>query len=159
MLDKEQFENLYTKHYASLVKLARVVLHDKDESHDVVSEVMLRVYSKGIPGDTDPARYLYVCVKNKCIDVIQHLTMKQRVERLLPVDETTLLTDFDEQQDQYQRVLQIVNEQLTEQTRRVFTMRFDKKMSYQQIAETLDISKAAVYKHLKKAISVLKSSL
>ena len=156
MLDKEQFEYLYTRHYRSLVKLARVILHDDDEGHDVVSEVMLRVYAKGIPGDTDPAKYLYVCVRNKCMDVIQRLTIKQRIERLLPVDESTLMTDFDEQQDKYQRVLQIVNEQLTEQTRCVFTMRLDNKMSYQQIADTLNISKAAVYKHLKKAIDVLK---
>ena len=156
MLDKEQFKYLYTKHYSSLVKLARTLFHDEDESQDVVSEVMIRVYSKGMPVDTDPAKYLYVCVKNKCMDFIQRMTMKQRVERLLPVDETTLMTDFDEQQDRYQRLLQIVNEQLTEQTRRVFTLRFDNKMSYQQIADTLDISKAAVYKHLKKAIDILK---
>ena len=158
MLDKEQFEYLYTKHYRSLVKLARVILHDDDECHDVVSEVMLRVYAKGIPGDSEPAKYLYVCVRNKCMDAIKRMTIKQRIERLLPVDESTLMTDFDEQQDKYQRVLLVVNEQLTEQTRHVFTMRFDQKMSYQQIADTLDISKAAVYKHLKKAISVLKSS-
>lgn len=158
MLDKEEFEYLYTKHYSSLVKLARVILHDEDESHDVVSEVMFRVFTKGIPGDTDPTRYLYVCVKNKCVDVIQHMSMKQRVQRLLPIDNCTMLTDFDEQQDKYLRVLQIVNEHLTEQTRRVFTMRFNNMMSYQQIADSLDISKAAVYKHLKKAISVLKSS-
>ena len=158
MLDKEQFEYLYTKHYHSLVKLARVILHDEDESHDVVSEVMLRVYAKGIPEDTDPERYLYVCIRNKCVDVIKRMTIKQRIERLLPVDESTLMTDFDEQQDKYQRVMQVVNEQLNEQTRRVFTMRFDQKKSYQEIADTLDISKAAVYKHLKKAISVLKSS-
>lgn len=156
MLDKEQFEYLYTKHYGSLTNLARALLHDEEESHDVVSEVMLRVYSKGIPVDTDPAKFLYVCVRNKCMDVVQRMTIRQRIERMLPIDDTTLMTDFDEQQDKYQRLLQIVNENLTEQTRRVFTMRFDNKMSYQQIAETLDISKAAVYKHLKKAIDILK---
>ena len=38
-------------------------------------------------------------------------------------------------------------------------MRFDQRLSYQEIADRLHISKAAVYKHLAKAISILKSAI
>ena len=55
--------------------------------------------------------------------------------------------------------MQVMENDFPPQTRNVFKMRFDQRMTYQEIADQLHISKAAVYKHLAKAISLLKSAI
>ena len=42
-MTKEEFENIYRRHYAQMYRLARVMLYDPQESKDVVSEVFTRL--------------------------------------------------------------------------------------------------------------------
>ena len=159
MLEKEEFERLYTANYTAMIRLARTLLHDEDESRDAVSDVMFRVYTKGIPDQYTPAKYLLTCVRNKCLDILRQMTIRQKVERMLPVEDTLVPDDLDEQQNIYILIMQVMENDFPSQTKNVFKMRFDQRLSYQEIADHLHISKAAVYKHLAKAVSLLKSAL
>ena len=76
--------------------------------------------------------------------------------RLYPLVTQPTLNIANEQQV-YDEILHVVETQLPPQTRKVFELRHDRRLSYQEIADTLDISKAAVYKHLAKAINLLKA--
>ena len=157
MLDKEEFEKLYTANYTAMVRLARTLLHDDDESRDVVADVMLRVYTKGIPEQYTPVKYLLACVRNKCLDVLRQMSIRQKVEKMLPLTDTMIPAEPDERQNIYTLIMQVMENDFPPQTKNVFKLRFDQRMSYQEIADHLHISKAAVYKHLAKAISLLKS--
>ena len=59
-------------------------------------------------------------------------------------------------EDRYMALLAFADSRLTSQTRTVFRLRFDKRLSYKAIAEQTGISEAAVYKHLAKAIRKMK---
>lgn len=159
MLDKEEFEKLYTANYTAMVRLARTLLHDDDESRDVVADVMLRVYTKGIPEQYTPVKYLLACVRNKCLDVLRQMSIRQKVEKMLPLTDTMIPAEPDERQNIYTLIMQVMENDFPPQTKNVFKLRFDQRMSYQEIADHLHISKAAVYKHLAKAISLLKSAI
>ena len=159
MLEKKEFEKLYTDNHMAMIRLARTLLHDEDESRDAVADVMLRVYTKGIPDQYAPAKYLLACVRNKCLDILRQMTIRQKVEKMLPVEETIIPADPDEQQNIHSLILQVLENDFPPQTKNVFKMRFDQRLSYQEIADRLHISKAAVYKHLAKAISLLKSAI
>jgi len=159
MLDKEEFEKLYTANYTAMVRLARTLLHDDDESRDVVADVMLRVYTKGIPEQYTPVKYLLACVRNKCLDVLRQMSIRQKVEKMLPLTDTMIPAESDERQNIYTLIMQVMENDFPPQTKNVFKLRFDQRMSYQEIADHLHISKAAVYKHLAKAISLLKSAI
>ena len=56
----------------------------------------------------------------------------------------------------YEQVIAYAKKQLTEQTLMVFQMRHLQGMKYQEIAEQLGISKVMVYKHLTKAMTIIK---
>ena len=159
MLKKKEFEKLYTAHYMAMFRFARTLLHDEDESRDAVADVMLRIYTKGIPGQYEPSKYLLACVRNKCMDILRQMTIRQKVERMLPVEDAMVPADPDERQNAYLLIMQVMENDFPPQTRNVFKMRFDQRMTYQEIADQLHISKAAVYKHLAKAISLLKSAI
>lgn len=159
MLEKKEFEKLYTANYMAMTRLARTLLHDEDESRDVVADVMLRVYTKGISDQYTPAKYLLACVRNKCLDVLRQMTIRQKVERMLPIEDTVVPADPEEQQNIYSLIIQVMENDFPPQTKNVFKMRYDQRLTYQEIADHLHISKAAVYKHLAKAISLLKSAI
>ncbi len=159
MLDKKEFERLYTANYMAMIRYARTLLHDEDKSRDAVADVMLRVYTKGIPDQYVPSKYLLACVRNKCLDILRQMSIRQKVERMLPVEDTMVPAETDERQNIYSLIMQVMENDFTPQTKNVFKMRFDQRLSYQEIADQLHISKAAVYKHLAKAISLLKSAI
>ena len=159
MLENKEFERLYTANYMAMIRLARTLLHDEDESRDAVADVMFRVYTKGIPDRYTPSKYLLACVRNKCLDIIRQMTIRQKVEKMLPLEDTMVLAEPDERQNIYLLIMQVMENDFPPQTKNVFQLRFDQRLSYQEIAEHLHISKAAVYKHLAKAISILKSAI
>lgn len=154
-MSQNQIEQLFRKHYAKLRRLAYTMLHDEEESKDAVSEVFARMMQTGsLPQDDKAEGYLLISVRNRCRDVIAHQQTRQKMERLIPVDNMVWLSENMEQQ-RYSRLRHLVDTELTEQTRQVFLLRFDRRMKYEEIAATLGISEKTVYKHLHHAITKL----
>lgn len=154
-MSQNQIEQLFRKHYARLRRLAYTMLHDEEESKDAVSDVFVRMMQTGTQPDDDKAEgYLSIAVRNRCRDVIAHQQTRQKVERLIPTDNTVWLSETTEQQ-RYSRLRHLVDTELTEQTRQVFLLRFDRRMKYEEIATALGISEKTVYKHLHQAITKL----
>ena len=139
-----------------MMRVARGMLGDDEESKDVVSDIMLRIGDGLITLPADNQRYLLACVRNRCLDVIQRKRTTEKILRLYPLAAQPTLNIANEQQV-FDEILQVVETQMTPQTRKVFELRHDRHLSYQEIADTLDISKAAVYKHLAKAIQQLQA--
>lgn len=145
---------LFRQHYAKLLRLANSMLHDEEESRDAVSDVFVSMMQGHARLDDKAEGYLAVSVCNRCRDMIAHQHIRQRVERLIPVDNSVWLSD-DVEHQRYARLRHLVDTLLTEQTRQVFLMRFDRHMKYAEIAVALDISEKSVYKHLHQAITKL----
>lgn len=159
MLERKEFERLYTANYMAMIRFARTLLHDEDESRDAVADVMLQVYTRGIPNQYPPLKYLLACVRNKCLDILRQMTIRQKVEKMLPIEDNMVPAEPDERQNIHALIMQVMEKDFPPQTKNVFKMRFDQRLSYQEIADRLHISKAAVYKHLSKAIFLLKSAI
>lgn len=156
-MNQEQttIEGLFRKYYTRLRRLAFTILHDEEESKDVVSDVFVRLMQAGSQPEADKMDgYLVISVRNRCRDLIAHQQIRQRVEKLIPVDHTEPLSEAIEEQ-RYTRLRHLVDTVLTAQTRQVFLLRFDKRMKYQEIATELGISEKTVYKHLHQAIATL----
>ena len=153
--EQTTIEGLFKKHYARLRRMAYTFLHDEEESKDVVSDVFTRMMQAGTQPDDDKAEgYLAISVRNRCRDIIAHQQIRQKMERLIPVDNMVDLSETTEQQ-RYARMRHLVDTALAPQTREVFLLRFDQHQKYQEIAATLGISEKTVYKHLHQAITTL----
>jgi RNA polymerase sigma-70 factor (ECF subfamily) len=153
--DKEAFEALFRQHYPYMLRLARTLLHDKEESRDAVSDVLLKVCDGSIRLPAEPGPYLLLCVRNRCLDVIRRCTVAERVRRLYPLTMDLTAEQPMAETDRLARIQQVAECHFTSQTLRVFTLRYDDRKSYQEIAAQLGISKAAVYKHLAQAMDIL----
>ena len=149
-------EQLFLQHYVRLRQLATRLLHDDEEGKDIVNDVFTRMIQADImPLPEKAEAYLFTSVRNRCMDHIAQQQVRQRVERLLPVDDVTILSEADEER-RYSELRQFVVTELSEQTRQVFLLRFDKHKKYQEIAAELDVSEKTVYKHLHQAITQLR---
>ena len=155
MQKQAEIEQLFRKYYARLRLMADRLLHDGEESKDVVSDVFTRLMQvDDLPEEGVTEGYLVSSVRNRCIDILAHRQVRQRVERLLPIDHSLYISESCEAQ-RYAELRHYVDTQLPEQTRQVFLLRFEKHLKYQEIATELGVSKKTVYQHLQQAVSQL----
>lgn len=148
---------LYEQHRAEMLRLACRLLADEEEGRDAVSDVFAQLAER--EGDLRcDAAYLLSAVRNRCMNALRHKSVRERVHRLLPLDEAMAEDSrtAEERERKLESILRFVDTELTPQTRQVVHLRFQEHMTYAQIARRLGISEAAVYKHLAQAIRKLK---
>lgn len=148
-------EQFFRSYYVRMYRLAKVLLHDDEESKDAVSDVFTRLVQADILPDADKMEgYLYVAVRNRCLDIIAHRQLRERVERLLRIDEAVCPPGIEEA-ERLEFLRRLVDTELTEQTRRVFLLKYEAQLLPKEIADTLGMSERTVYKHLTHAITKL----
>ena len=150
-------EQLFRENHGRLLRFAVSMLHDEKESEDAVSDVFAKIVEGGsrIP-DTDPERYLTSCVRNRCNDIIDHLKVRQRVERGLTLQSSPSLVPPEVEARQAGALIDYAEQHLPPDTWEVFRLRFDELLNYKEIAEKMNISESQVYRHLSRALLELK---
>jgi RNA polymerase sigma-70 factor (ECF subfamily) len=148
-------EQLFRRYHARLWQTANRLLHDAEESKDAVSDVFTRLMQTDYLPETEKVEpYLVNAVRNQCMNILAHHQVRHRVERLLPTDNIVYISDSTEEQ-RYAEIRRFVDTRLSPQTRRVFQLRYDSHMKYQEIAAELGVSEKTVYMHLHQAITSL----
>ena len=132
-------EQLFRRYHARLWQTANRLLHDAEESKDVVSDVFTRLMQTDYLPETEKVEsYLVNAVRNQCMNILAHHQVRQSAE-----------------EQRYAEIRRFVDTQLSPQTRRVFQLRYDSHMKYQEIAAELGVSEKTVYMHLHQAITSL----
>ena len=163
-MNKETIERLFRQHYQRMYRLAKVLLKDDAASKDVVSDVFADVLDGNVALRPDSTEgYLLVCVRNKCLNLLNRQKLKDRVQHLLLADASpiiapkeAIMTDISEEKAKQEAIRTYMDTVLTPQTRKVLDLRFRQKLKYREIAAELGISEVAVYKHLAQGIKKLK---
>lgn len=148
---------LFRTHYAEMYRLAILLLRDDDVARDIVHDVFEALL---VSGSADvSAAYLLTAVRNRCLNHIRSLSVRERMIEVYPVGELEMADEEWPDDATIARIRSVVSKDLTESCRRVVNLRYLDGKSYQEISEILGISKAAVYKHLRHAIDVLREKL
>lgn len=156
MTTKTDIEHLFRSNYRALLRLAVQMVHDESAAHDIVHDVFASLLTEGYAVASEG--YLVRAVRNRCLNYLRNLSTRQRIAGLFALENET--ADSNETApDISDRLASIVRGALSEQTRRVLTARFVDGLRYSEISAALGISEAAVYKHLRHAIDVLRKNL
>lgn len=148
-------ERLFRQHYKRMYRLARTILFDADESRDVVSDVfesLLREHTV-LLSDTEEA-YLLRSVRNRCLHLIAHKNVRERVARLLISNAETILSEHDD--ERLDLLMRIINNLEPPIRQQILRLRFLQEMSYQEVAAEVGVSKVTVYNHLSHAMDTIK---
>jgi RNA polymerase sigma-70 factor (ECF subfamily) len=156
-MNKEEFELIYRRHYAPMYRLARRLLYDPQESKDVVSEVFARLLRSGVMPDSDKMEgYLMTAVRNRCRDVLSHKSMQERVEKLYLQEAIESQTPTMGDDERIERLMQFIEAELPMLSQEIFRLRFLSEMSYEEVAQTIGVSKVTVYNHLSQSLQRIK---
>lgn len=152
--DDEAFDELFRSAYPALYRHAYAILHDEEESRDIVSDVFTSLLEKRLhPLPT--VGYLMAMVHNRALDILRHRRVEDEARAaMLQEGEALVLEAF--RDERLEAILHFVENDLTPQTQRILRMCYDDKMSYRQVADELGISIQAVNKHISQALRKLR---
>ncbi len=155
-MEKEDIHRLFTQYYAKMNRIARTILCDEQESEDVISDIFefLLCHNVVLLPDTEE-RYLLTSVRNQCIKRINHQEVHNRMVNAVVTEDS----DEVDEDERLADVMEIVENSLTEQDKRIFMLRFSEGNSYEDISVMEGISKVAVWKHLSHIINRIKEQI
>ena len=158
MTQEKDIEQMFRRHYEKMYNLARYILSDDDESKDVVSEVFTQILADDmvlLPESEEG--YLIRSVRNRCLNLIAHKSVKERVARLLTDDADVILSeDTDERLEQ---LLLLIDDLEPPIRKLIFRLRYLQDKSYREVADEVGVSKVTVFNHLSKAMDWIKEHI
>ncbi len=158
---EQQFEVVFKTHYPKLLASAYMVVEDYEVARDIVSEVMTEAWhGYGELQEMSIAGWLFRSVRNRCLDHVRHQTVVKNYQKTFARMETELAEEYNDEVDQQiQQLQKIISEDFSPKTRLIFEQCYFQKKRYRDVAEALDISEAAVHKHMAKAYATLRQKM
>ena len=169
--DIKRFNNIFVTHRDRYIRFAYSYTYNQETAEDLVTESLMYYWENrhSLEKDSNVPAYILTIIKNKCLNYLQHLQVREDVnEQLLNHAEWELNTRIstleacDPDELFTAEAQEIVNKTLAvlpEQTRVVFIMSRYENKSHKTIAETLGITTKGVEYHISKALKKLHTNL
>lgn len=160
MEDKTRhIESLFKEHYQAMYRLAFMMLHDKEESRDIVHDVFARLLDGDIHFDSGKAgAFLLSCVRNGCLNVMRSHDYRERAMHDFPIDDES--TSDSEAFESEIKVLQDGISHLTPPIcREIILLHYRYGLTFKEIAAQLQVSETTIYKHLRNALNQLRLTI
>ncbi|MGH7460019.1 MAG: RNA polymerase sigma-70 factor [Longimicrobiales bacterium] len=160
--DARAFEQIVNAYWNRLNLYAQGLTHDCDSAKDAVQEIFTRVWQ----GRTDwrehgsVRAYLFRAVRNRVIDwerqrrVWERLGARWREAQLWPRTPAEVL-----EQNELPAVLQRAIQSLPERRREVFVLAHFEDLTYQEIAEVMNLAPQTIANHVSLALRDLRRTL
>ena len=90
MIDKQEFETVFRRHYDGMFRLAMRMLGNDAESKDVVSDVFAHLLHSGTDLRSETLQaFLLTSVRNRCINLLVHRQREQQMQKAVVVEMIT----------------------------------------------------------------------
>ena len=158
MTDQRKLEKLFKQHYRQMYRLAIILLHDDAESKDVVHDIFARLLDdhRDLREETAES-YLLTSVRNRCLNVIRSRKIQERVERLYLLDLDTTIIPTERLDEELKTLYKGIGQLEPPVCRDIILQHFRDGVTFKEIARRMGVSETTVYKHLRRALSQLRS--
>jgi len=153
--DRQAFTELYTTHLNNLYRYIFLFTKSKEETEEILQEIFIKIWqNREKLSEVDSIKnYLFRFAKNKLLDKIRHMQIRQRVlseiKRTKSISETT--TSDQCAYREYYHVVQQAIEKLPPKRKLIFRLNIENGLSQDEIARQLNISKSVVKKQIYRA--------
>jgi len=167
MLNRENFEDIFKKHYHDLWLYARRFVIDPDVAEDIVQEIFYNLWKvkKDLHLNESMKAYLFTAIYHRCVNYIKHEKIRNKYEEE-EIKSTGLYESFyyHEIRSRESSILhedlggdlkKVING-LPDQCRRIFILSRKYGLKNREIAEFLNISQKVVEKQISKALVTLR---
>ena len=165
---KQRFERLFKDSYPQMYRMAFSMVEDADDAKDAVSQVFTQMW-KGRPNVSEESLsgYLLAATRNQCLHILRQRQLQQQMEEelrqtaeeRLRVGALAGMSSNVEREELLCELQQVINDNLTEQDRRVLQLHYEEEMTYQETATVLGISPSAVNKHITRSLAKIRETL
>lgn len=169
--DQQAFEQLVQDNQNRIYSLAVRLAGDREEAFDLAQEAFVKAW-QGLPafqGESSFATWIYRLATNVCIDYLRKQKRRRQVESEVSLDDEELswTEPADWSQDPHRqlerseqgRALARGLEALPEQQRQILVLRELSGLSYQEIAEKLNLDLGTVKSRIARARMALRKIL
>ena len=158
MTDQGKLEALFRQHYRQMYRLATILLHDDVESKDVVHDIFARLLDdhRDLREET-AGPYLLTSVRNRCLNVIRSRQIQERVERLYLLDLDTTIIPTERLEEELKTLYKGIDQLEPPLYRDIIMQHFRDSVTFKEIARRMGVSETTVYKHLRRALSQLRT--
>ncbi len=167
--NESAYRYLYDKYYVRLCRVAKLYTGDNYVSENLVGDLVFYLWEnrENISIHSSLSSYLFTSIRNRCLNYLQQSSVVH--EARLPSASTEMLENMSVEPESSplgviieQELEQKINdsiEHLPVECRNVFKLSRFENLSYDEIAERLDISSNTVRYHIKNALSTLRTNL
>jgi RNA polymerase sigma-70 factor, ECF subfamily len=154
-LELHQFEELFRTYYTDCVRFAYSYIDNLPAAEDIVQQVFLKIWEKRreIHIHTAPKSYLLTAVRNTAISHIRKKDPLILVENM--TDANGAAPQINMEARELESEINRAVDSLPEKCREVFLLSRQQKLTYKEIAYTLNIAEKTVENQMGKALKIL----
>ena len=155
---RQRFGHLFKDSYPMMYRMAFSMVENADDAKDAVNQVFTQMW-KGKPqvSDNSIRGYLLAATRNQCLHILRQRQLQRQLEEELQQEENECQDEA--RKELLQELQQIIDDNLTEQDRRVLQLHYDEEMTYAETATVLGISTATVNKHITRSLAKIRQTL
>ena len=155
---KHEFERLFKDSYPHMYRMAFSMVENADDAKDVVHQVFAQIWRRKPRVADDSIRgYLLAATRNQCLHKLRSRQLQRQMEDELRQD--IAASESEDREELLQQLRQVIDDNLTEQDRRVLSLHYDEEMTYEETATVLGISASAVNKHITRSLEKIRKTL
>jgi RNA polymerase sigma-70 factor (family 1) len=163
--DEDSYKKLFYHFYPVLLSFCTAVLNNKEDAEEVVSEVMLKVWTMGedLNHVENLTVYLFKAARNKAYDVLRK---KNREIATVAISDTIQEYVIDKNspeslyaRDELEQYIGKIVRALPTQSQLVFRLIKEQGLPYKQVTEVLGISLNTAETHMRLALKKLRTAL
>lgn len=162
--DEVAFKQLYRLYYEALCWFAYKYIGDKISSEDLVQDALIKLWEQRqkLSEVTNLKSYLYLIVKNSCLNFLEHrkVVAKHAESVAVEINLLSLQNDnlaFYDEDPLPEKLLMEAIEKLPKQSREIFKMKYLEGKRTKEIAEISNLSTRTVETHVYNALKNLRS--
>lgn len=159
--DVKAFDILFMRYYPLLCAYAKQFV-DFDDGQEIVQDVMVWFWENSSMQviESSPKNYLFRAVKNRCLTLINRNELKQRVVSSMYENLQSQYEDPDFYiVEELTRNIENALSRLPETYREAFEMNRFQSMTYNEIAEKLNVSSKTIDYRIQQALKLLRVEL
>lgn len=153
------FTNLYNRYKNVVYSCALKITKSKTLSEEVVQDVFLKIWFKKetLNDIAHFESYIFVTARNHIFNMIKQMAKERTLKSKIIYSDISFDTaDTPLEDQQFTCLLNEIIGQLPAQQQKVYLMMKEQDMSYQEIADLLDISPLTVKKHMAQALKFIR---
>ena len=155
------WKQLFEIYFKKLVLFAEYFLMDREEAEDIAQEVFVDLWTnvRELPEISNLKSYLFVQVRNRCLNRLKHLHVEDFSKQwLLEAQMYAEIPEVEIDQELLKRVYGVI-EELPDQSKVIFKRCVLDGKKYREVAQEMEISVNTVNTHMKRAYKFIRSRL